>query len=68
MADILDFRPSEGKTGRRGSSSGGAGCEIVIFPGVRYERWDRSAAPQQVQDAPKPARKRVKRDTLEIMD
>lgn len=70
MADILDFRPSEGKPGRRNARS--AGCEIVIFPGVRYEHWDRRAsertAETPMQDRPKASRKRVKRDRLDIMD
>ena len=65
MADILDFRPTEGKPGRRERGAARAAtCEIVIFPGVRYERWETAA-----KEKPKAAsRKRVKRDTLEIMD
>lgn len=69
MADILDFRPTEGKSGRRSGGAGSTGCEIVIFPGVRYEHWERQAAPQaQAEDKPKATRKRVKRDRLEVMD
>ena len=72
MADILDFRPTEGKSGRRNGRSHSAGCEIVIFPGVRYEHWERKAGERKaetpMQDKPKQARRRVKRDTLEIMD
>lgn len=64
MADILDFRPAEGKLGRRAAGAAGASpCEIVIFPGVRYERWETAT-----KDKPKTGRKRVKRDTLELTD
>ncbi len=69
MADILDFRPTEGKSGRRNGGAHSAGCEIVIFPGVRYEHWERQAAqPAQTQEKQKAGRKRVKRDRLEVMD
>lgn len=68
MADILDFRPSEGRANRRSAGSRSAGCEIVIFPGVRYEHWERKAE-AAAQDKPaRSARKRVKRDMLEIAD
>lgn len=68
MADILDFRPTEGRASRRAAGVRGAGCEIVIFPGVRYEHWERKAE-AAAQDKPsKAVRKRVKRDTLEIVD
>jgi hypothetical protein len=39
MAQILSFRTPElrdaGTTGRREGSS----AEVIVFPGVRYERW-----------------------------
>ena len=39
MAKILKFRlPEASRQGRR-SSRGAEPAEIVIFPGVRYERW-----------------------------
>ena len=64
MADILDFRPTEGKTSRRPTKGAPASsCEIVIFPGVRYERWETAA-----KEKPKSPRKRFKRDTLELND
>ena len=41
MASILKFaqrvRPAAGRTGREGEMAGP--CQIIIFPGVRYERW-----------------------------
>jgi len=42
MADILEFRVTE-KRSRKAQGRRRRGAEIVIFPGVRYERWD--AAP-----------------------
>lgn len=66
MADILDFRPVEGRSARR-SGARTASCEIVIFPGVRYEHWERKAS-IPAQEKQKAARRRVKRDRLEIAD
>lgn len=41
MAHILDFNAHASKACRRASHRGSSGsAEIVIFPGVRYERWD----------------------------
>jgi hypothetical protein len=63
MADILDFRAHECKAARKTSQGAGAPtCEIVIFPGVRYER------SQAVAEKAKAGRKRVKRDTLQLTD
>lgn len=46
MAHVVDFRASSRRLQRRVSSHAIRGSgEIVLFPGVRYERWDeRSAA------------------------
>lgn len=59
MATILEFRR---KAGSRSHVLDGAPAEIVLFPGIRYERWE--------DDTPKPKmRKRAKRrDRLEIKD
>lgn len=58
MATILEFRQ---RSGSRSHVLQETPAEIVLFPGIRYERWD---------DAPPPkARKRAKRrDRLEIND
>jgi hypothetical protein len=62
MATILEFRGNEKSAAkaRRGRRS----AQIVIFPGVRYERWDESAASQSgtSQSAS------VQRDRLELVD
>ena len=43
MAEILEFRTA--MSFQRATSGNGAaeGCEVIIFPGVRYERWDDAA-------------------------
>jgi hypothetical protein len=61
MADILDFRRSAGRSSRRPS---GTSAEIVLFPGVRYERWE-TAPSQAAAEKPKRGR-RTKRDTLDL--
>lgn len=68
MADILDFRPPGTRSARR---TIGASAEIVIFPGVRYERWDDApsgGATDRTRDKDKPKGKgrRIKRDTLDL--
>ena len=60
MATILKFRV---RTTRRRITGVGArqprSAEIVIFPGVRYERWDDGQGRSKT-------RRRVKRDMLTI--
>ena len=63
MAKILEFRasrPSEGERPRRISDRSARGGEIVIFPGVRYERWHDGAE----ASAPAP----IVRDTLQLAE
>lgn len=62
MATILSFRASDRS---RSSSASAPGCEIVLFPGVRYEY---HAAPCEPEPT-KPKRKTVrKRDKLVLKD
>jgi hypothetical protein len=60
-ATILEFRSTAekaaGKSRRRRKTA-----EIVIFPGVRYERWSQAEA-QQCRAVPA-----VERDRLELLD
>jgi hypothetical protein len=61
MATILEFRNSTQRAGR-GTT---AACEVIIFPGVRYERWD------EIPPAPAKAKRRSRaksHDHLEIPD
>ena len=54
MATILPFRASSEKPrkvrGRRRRRS----AEIIIFPGIRYERWADTHAPAQSQSVTPP--------------
>ena len=64
MATILEFRAScedgQAKRARQRKRS----AEIVIFPGVRYERW--ATAEAKVKAEAKPAG--PKRDVLKIVE
>lgn len=66
MATILEFRAGrvrESHSARLPESS----AEIVIFPGIRYERWEEGEAPAPAPAIPK-ARRQRHRDTLELED
>ena len=62
MADILNFRSPRAKPTAPRRRSRAKSAEIVIFPGVRYERWASAEA-----EAGKPA-KPAKGDTLRLID
>lgn len=57
MAHIVEFRPIS-RSERRPRADAATAAEIILFPGVRYDRRDASA----------PGGKRRKRDTLELAD
>jgi hypothetical protein len=61
MADILEFRvkPKRGVTASKRRKRRNA--EIVIFPGVRYERWMEAESPSAEVVAPQ-------RDTLRLVE
>ena len=63
MATILEFRASPKQPVKIRRRRNRRSAEIVIFPGVRYERWDEPQA-QTATSAPAP----VKRDRLQIVD
>ena len=45
MAQILSFRTPEYRSSDAGARRAGISAEVILFPGVRYERWgDRDAA------------------------
>jgi hypothetical protein len=60
MATILEFRG-----GARSSAAGvpTSGADIIIFPGVRIERWETEPVKRKTA-----TRKRRKRDHMEIKD
>jgi hypothetical protein len=61
-ATILEFRSDIDKAPAKGARRRRRSAEIVIFPGVRYERHDDSAA------AKNGSGRKVERDTLELLD
>lgn len=58
MAEILKFVWKDPALRRGRDVAERGACEIVIFPGVRYERWTESTPPAP---APKPAPKKRRR-------
>lgn len=62
MAMILEFPemqvPAPRRTARRAQSS----AEVILFPGVRYERW------QDAQADREPARTAIVRDRLQLIE
>jgi hypothetical protein len=65
MASILEFRRPEfsSRLGARVSAGGSDTADIVLFPGVRYERWseEQPAPPQRTRRA-------RRRDSLDLDD
>lgn len=59
MATILKFRVRTTRKRSTGGARQPRSAEIVIFPGVRYERWDDGQGRAKT-------RRRVKRDMLTI--
>ena len=67
MATILEFPQSDHVA--RGSENGsGHACEIIIFPGIRYERWEDAAPPSPEQEQPRKKSRAKKRDRMELPD
>lgn len=62
MAIILEFRASRDEMAPRPRRSRSRSAEIVIFPGVRYERWRESDSKTD------PAKVMAVRDVLKIAD
>ena len=58
MASILQFVARTDQVRRRISSEAVLQCQIVIFPGVRYERLEEDGGNKPT---PKPKRKRARR-------
>ncbi|MFN3743657.1 MAG: hypothetical protein ACK4TL_03020 [Hyphomicrobiaceae bacterium] len=62
MATILDFPEVQVPPRRRPVRRSRSTAEIILFPGVRYERWEDAPA---VHDA---ARSGVVRDRLQLIE
>lgn len=64
MASILEFRqPALQCRQGTGKTAGAASADIVLFPGVRYERWT-EGQPQPT----KPRQRARRRDHLDLDD
>jgi hypothetical protein len=59
-ATILDFPEMQAPLRARKMRRGRASAEIVLFPGVRYERWE--------DEPPKHEAPRVERDRLQLIE
>jgi hypothetical protein len=65
MAKILAFRTGESRHDR-GEGREARGGEVILFPGVRYERWRDEASDDR--DASKRRDTRRERDILELAE
>jgi hypothetical protein len=62
MAQILSFRTPEFRSNDVAERRDGASAEVILFPGVRYERWrDEGAAAGGTE-------RRRDRDVLELAE
>jgi len=63
MAQILSFRTPEFRSTDTAERREGASAEVILFPGVRYERWNEG------NPSPAPANnRRDDRDVLELAE
>jgi hypothetical protein len=67
MATILTFRKVELRR-HSGDTAGAVSCEVIIFPGVRYERWSEGNDDEQATSAAKAPPVRQRRDVLELAE
>jgi hypothetical protein len=67
MAIIFDFKPSESSARATLARSVNAACEVILFPGVRYERWDVTPPPQANAEV-QPRKRRAKKRAVEMAD
>ena len=63
MAQILSFRTPEFRSANHSAErSDAVPAEVILFPGVRYERWNESKAPPSADG------RRDDRDVLELAE
>ncbi len=68
MATILTFRKLELRR-QGGDTAGAVSCEVIIFPGIRYERWGEVRDEDQQAASVAQARSmRQQRDVLELAE
>jgi len=68
MATILAFRKVELRRQESGTT-GVVSCEVIIFPGIRYERWSGvRGESEQAASVAKTTSPRQLRDVLELAE
>jgi hypothetical protein len=68
MATILTFRKVELRR-QSGDTAGAVSCEVIIFPGIRYERWNEVRDDdEQAASVAKAPSVRQRRDVLELAE
>ena len=68
MATILTFRRLELRR-PSGDTAGAVSCEVIIFPGIRYERWsDARGEDAQIPSVANVPPTRQRRDVLELAE
>ncbi len=67
MATILTFRKLELRR-QSGDTTGAVSCEVIIFPGIRYERWGEGRDDEQAASVAQAASLRRRRDVLELAE
>ena len=60
MANIVELHAARARSERRNNVERAGAAEVVLFPGVRYERWSEQGRPLRGN--------RRQRDTLELVD
>jgi hypothetical protein len=63
MAQILSFRTPELRSDDTVGRGGGVSAEVILFPGVRYERWSETEVAAAAAD-----QRRTHRDVLELAE
>lgn len=62
MGEVVRLqRDEEPRRSAKRADAGRAPCQILIFTGVRYERWTDESTPPSPAPAPAPASKRRRR-------
>ena len=64
MAQILSFRTPEFRSSEGTRQRAGISAQVIIFPGIRYERWDEAHAVTSNASE----QRRTSRDVLELAE
>jgi len=69
MAKILEFHCRETESeGAQKSGREGAPAEVIVFPGVRYERWEQPDGEDAESGAENERTRAQERDRLELAE